>query len=111
MGNNIIGSIVKGKIDRPLGTSHPDYPDIIYSIKYGYVDGLIAGDGEEQDVYVIGVNEPLEAFEGRVIAIYHRVKDNEDKWIVSLDDKAYTDSEILQAIEFQEQYFEGELVR
>ena len=36
---NIIGSIVAGTVDRPLGTAHPDYPDMIYPINYGYVDG------------------------------------------------------------------------
>ena len=50
-------------------------------------------------------------FEGKVIAVYHRKNDNEDKWIVSLDGKDYSDAEILDAIRFQEQYFKGELVR
>lgn len=46
-----------------------------------------------------------------MIAVYHRFNDNEDKWIVSLDNRDYSDDEILQAIHFQEQFFEGELVR
>ena len=107
----IVGSFVKGTIDRPLGSSHPDYPDLIYPVNYGYVDGVIAGDEEEQDVYVLGTDKPLERFEGKVIAIYHRMNDSEDKWIVSLDGRDYTDEEILAAIHFQEQYFIGELLR
>ena len=35
----------------------------------------------------------------------------EDKWIVSLGDRDYADEEILEAIHFQEKYFEGELLR
>lgn len=111
MQKNMIGLIVKGTIDRPLGSAHPDYPDMIYPINYGYVDGILAGDGEEQDVYILGSKEPLELFEGKVIAIYHRTNDNEDKWIVSIDECDYTDEEILEAIHFQEQYFQGELLR
>ena len=111
MAKDIIGSLVKGTIDRPLGSAHPDYPDLIYTVNYGYVDGAIAGDGEEQDVYVLGTEKPLETFAGKVIAIYHRTNDDEDKWIVSLDGKNYTDEEILSAIRFQEQYFEGRLLR
>jgi len=107
----IVNSFVKGTIDRPLGSSHPDYPDLIYPVNYGYVDGVIAGDEEEQDVYVLGTDKPLERFEGKVIAIYHRMNDSEDKWIVSLDGRDYTDEEILAAIHFQEQYFIGELLR
>lgn len=111
MTTGIIGSFVKGTIDRPLGSVHPDYPDMIYPINYGYVDGVIAGDGEEQDVYVLGAEGPLESFEGKVIAIYHRTNDSEDKWIVSLDGRDYSDDEILKTIHFQEQYFKGELYR
>ena len=109
--HRIIGSYVKGTIDRPLGSTHPDYPDLVYPINYGYVDGILAADGEEQDVYVLGADEALETFEGKVIAVYHRTNDNEDKWIVSLDDREYTDEEIMEAISFQEQYFEGMLLR
>lgn len=111
MTGGIIGSTVKGTIDRPLGSRHPEYPDMIYPINYGYVDGIFAGDGEEQDVYVLGTDKPLEKFEGKVIAIYHRTNDSEDKWIVSLDEREYPDKEILEAIHFQEQYFQGKLIR
>lgn len=102
---------VKGKIDRPIGSAHPRHPEMIYPINYGYVEGIIAGDGENQDAYVLGTDEPLFDFEGKVIAVYHRFNDAEDKWIVSLDGKDYSDEEILNAIHFQEQYFEGELIR
>lgn len=107
----IIGQIVRGKIDRPKGSRHPRYSDMIYPINYGYVEGVISDDGQEQDVYVLGTDEPIETFEGRVIAIYHRFNDAEDKWIVSFSGSDYSNKEILQAIHFQEQYFEGELVR
>lgn len=42
-------------------------------------------------------------------AIYHRLNDNEDKWIVSLNGETIPEEEILEAICFQEQYFMGEL--
>lgn len=109
--NLVIGLNVKGKIDRPIGSAHPDYPELIYPINYGYVEGMMGGDGEEQDVYVFGLAEPVDRFEGKVIAVYHRTDDNEDKWIVSIDGKDYSDEEILKTIEFQEKYFKGELIR
>ena len=115
--SDIIGQIVKGTIDRPLASAHPKHKDMIYPINYGYVDGLFAGDGAEQDVYVFGSDKALKNFEGKVIGVYHRLNDVEDKWIVALTtpniaaDKTYSDQEILDAIEFQEQYFMGELYR
>ena len=109
--SNIIGQPVKGKIDRPLGSAHPRHPEMIYPINYGYVSDVFAGDGAEQDVYVFGTDQPLTEYEGKVIAVYHRINDCEDKWIVSLGDKEPTDEDILEKISFQEQYFMGELYR
>lgn len=107
--SNIIGKIVSGTIDRPLGSTHPRHPDMVYPINYGYVDGVFAGDGAEQDVYVFGAAEPIRSFTGKVIAVWHRLNDCEDKWIVSVDGAVPDKDEILRLIEFQEQYFMGEL--
>lgn len=107
----IIGSDVEGTIDRPVGSAHPDHPDMIYPINYGYVDNVMADDGEKQDVYIFGSDKPIKSFKGKVIAVYHRLNDNEDKWIVSTDGKDHSDQEILKAIKFQERYFTGELLR
>ena len=71
----------------------------------------MAGDGAGQDVYVLGTEKALETFSGRVIAVLHRLNDCEDKWIVSVIGRDYTDEEILDAVSFQEQYFMGELFR
>lgn len=73
------------KIDRPRGTFHPEHKDLYYPINYGYIEDLIAEDGEEQDAYVLGVNKPVETFSGVLIAIIHRIDDVEDKWVVAPD--------------------------
>lgn len=59
-------------IDRPIGSSHPDYPSLVYPVNYGYIEGVIAPDGENQDAYVIGVDTPVDHFTGKRIAIIHR---------------------------------------
>jgi len=74
----MIGKVLKVKIDRPLGSSHPDYPEHIYPINYGYVEGIIAPDGEEQDVYVLGVDKAVDEYEGELIAVIKRDDDVED---------------------------------
>ena len=38
-------------IDRPAGTAHPRYPDFIYPLDYGYLQGTTAGDGGGIDVW------------------------------------------------------------
>ncbi|MBP1545622.1 MAG: inorganic pyrophosphatase [Oscillospiraceae bacterium] len=104
------GKTITAVIDRPLGSSHPKYPDMIYPVNYGYVEGIIAPDGEEQDVYILGVNEPLEEFTGRIIAVIHRFDDVEEKWVAAPDGVTFTKEEIAEAVRFQEQYFDTEIV-
>lgn len=94
------------KIDRPLGSYHPKHKDLYYPINYGYVEGVIAGDGEEQDAYILDINEPLETFTGNIIAVIHRINDNENKWVVAKENTNYTVQEIEKQVHFQEKYFE-----
>lgn len=97
------------KMDRPLGSTHPRCPDLVYPVNYGYIEGIIAGDGAEQDIYLLGVNEPVEEYSGIVYAVYHRLNDNEDKWIVVPDGFEITEEEILNQISFQERFYDGKL--
>ena len=105
----MIGKIVKVKVDRPLGSYHPEHKDIYYSVNYGYIPGVIASDGEEQDAYILGVNEPIDEFTGKVIAIIHRFNDVEEKWVVVPQGITLTKEEIKKQVEFQEKYFDIEI--
>ena len=106
----MIGSIVKVVVDRPLGSHHPKHKDMCYSVNYGYIPNIMAPDGEEQDAYILGVNEPIKEFTGKVIAIIHRLDDVEDKWIVVPEDVSFTKDEIINAVDFQERFFETEII-
>lgn len=101
----MVGKIVKVTIDRPLGSRHPKHKDIIYPINYGYIGGIIAPDGEEQDAYVLGVDTPVKEFTGKVIAVIHRDDDVEEKWVVAPEGVDFSDEEILKQVFFQERYF------
>lgn len=105
----MIGKNVKVVVDRPLGSFHPTHKDLYYPINYGYVEGIIASDGEEQDAYIVGVDKPVKEFQGKVIAIIHRHNDVEDKWVVAPKNVHFTKNEIKTLTEFQEQYFDIEI--
>lgn len=105
----MIGSIVKVIVDRPLGSCHPKHKDIYYPVNYGYVPGVMAPDGEEQDAYILGVRQPVEVFVGKVIAIIHRFDDVEEKWVVAPENTSFTKDEIARQVAFQEQYFHTEI--
>lgn len=110
MKEGIIGNIVTVTVDRPKGSRHPVYKDLCYPINYGYIDGVIAPDGEEQDAYIIGVDKPVKKFTGKVVAIIHRKDDIEDKCVVCPENETYTKSEIGSLVYFQEQYFVFEVI-
>ena len=105
----IIGKTVTVVMDRPMGTYHPKHKEIFYPVNYGYIPGIIAGDGEEQDAYVLGVDEPLQKFTGVVIAVIHRCDDVEEKWVVAPEGVTFTKEEIWEQVKFQEQYFQAEI--
>ena len=104
-----LGKVVEVKMDRPLGSKHPKH-GFIYPVNYGYIPNTVSGDGEELDAYVLGEFEPLDTFTGKVIAIIHRVNDNDDKLVVVREGKNYTDEQIRALTEFQEQYFKTEII-
>ena len=105
----MIGQIVKVIVDRPLGNYHPEHQDMYYPVNYGYVEGIIASDGDEQDAYILGVNVPVKEFTGRVIAIIHRYDDVEEKWVAAPENSIFSAEEIMEQVKFQEQYFESEI--
>ena len=106
----MIGDIVKVIVNRPLGSTHPQYKETYYPINYGFVEGIMAADGEEQDAYILGVDVPVKEYVGKIIAIIHRDDDIEEKWVVSSQKKSYTKEEIKKQVEFQEKYFKSEII-
>lgn len=106
----MIGKKVKVIVDRPLGSYHPEHKDLYYPINYGYVEGIIAPDGEEQDAYIIGVNEPVKEFSGTIVAVIHRQDDVEEKWVVAPKGMTFTKEEISKEVHFQERFFKSEII-
>ena len=101
---------VKVIIDRKMGSRHPKH-GFEYELNYGYVPNTISGDGEELDCYVLGVEKPVDEYEGRCIAIIHRLNDDDDKLIVVPNNREFSNKEIEALTEFQERFFEHEIIR
>ncbi len=108
---DFIGKKVKIKMDRPLNSKHPKH-GWVYELNYGFVPETKSPDGEELDAYVIGVDEPIEEFEGICVAVIHRTDDADDKLIVVTPDQTdISDEEIRKKTHFQEQWFSSEIIR
>ena len=116
---SFLGQKVNVVIDRPLGSKHPQH-GFIYEVNYGYIPNTKSPDGEEQDVYVLGIDKPSDKIIGVCIAVIHRTNDNDDKLVVTSDGKDFSDEEISKAwptslveklVEFQEKYFKHVILR
>ena len=103
--NELLGATVTVTVDRPLGSRHPKFSDLVYTVNYGYIVGLLGGDGEAQDAYILGIERPISEFTGRVIAIIHRFDDVEDKLVVVPDGVSFIREQIIRLTYFQERYF------
>jgi len=108
--NDYLSQKVEVMIDRPIGSTHPDF-GFAYPVNYGYIPETLGLDGEPIDAYVLGVSKPLETFEGICIAILQRLNDNDDKLVVVEEGTQITDAKIVEATRFQEQYFEIRILR
>lgn len=106
-----IGKSLQVIVDRPLGSAHPRFEGTVYPVNYGFVPGTLAADGREIDAYVLGVERPLDRFEGTCIAILHRECDVEDKLVVAPAGIVVTDQQICESLDFQEKYFRVRLLR
>ena len=107
---SLLGKTVDVVIDRPIGHTHVTKGITLhYTINYGYLPGVTGGDGEEQDVYILGVDIPLQTFRGRIIAAIFRADDNEDKLVAAPEGVRFSAEEIRKATHFVEQYFDSRI--
>lgn len=104
-----LGKTVNIKIDRPIGSVHPKHTDLVYPINYGYIENVLGGDGEELDVYLLGVDVPVNEYTARIIGIVHRHNDVEDKLVAAPEFVSFTKEEVANAVHFQEQYYESKI--
>jgi inorganic pyrophosphatase len=105
-----LGKTVKIIIDRPLGSAHPRFPGLIYGVNYGYIPETVGGDGEETDVYLLGVDEPVCEYTAKIIGVIYREDDVEFKLVATPEGLRFNRAEIAEAVHFQEKYFKTEIV-
>ena len=93
------------ELDRPAQSTHPDYPEIIYPLDYGYIRHTLSSDQAEVDVFVGSSDQGLV---GLIATCDYRRGDRELKLLWQC-----TPQEIYLAngfINFDRQRLEGTLV-
>lgn len=67
-------------MDRPRGSSHPRFPEIIYPVDYGYLENTTSMDGQGIDVW--RGTDPAMRIDAVVCAVDMMKKDSEIKLLI-----------------------------
>lgn len=93
-------------IDRPKGTHHPKYPDIVYNADYGYLDNTQSMDGNGIDVWQGTLkNNILDAI---ICTVDIFKKDSEIKLLIGCNDE---EKEIVYKFHNENEYMKGILIK
>jgi inorganic pyrophosphatase len=92
-------------IDRPKGSVHPRFPELVYPLDYGYLKSTSGGDGNEIDIWRGSVS--VGKLIGIICTVDIKKNDSELKLIVGC-----TDSEVMIIERFHNnEYMSGIVVR
>lgn len=81
---DILASSSLIKIDRPRGSSHPCYQEMIYPLDYGYLESTSAGDSQWIDVWLGSSGD--DKINGILCSVDLQKKDVEIKLLVGCTD-------------------------
>lgn len=110
LGKENLGKVINVIVEHTIGEPHSLYPDIQYLCNYGYVEEVLKNEGEFQNAYIYGVDEPINSFEGIVIAIIYRKGFDDAQWVVSKVGQTIKHDEIKKLVGFQEQFYETQFI-
>lgn len=81
-------------IDRPTGSQHPHYPEIVYPLDYGYLAGTSSADGGGIDLWL--GSQPEKRLEAVLIIVDLQKRDSEIKLLLGC-----APSEVETVLQFQ----------
>ena len=92
-------------IDRPKGTAHPKYPDVIYRVDYGYLKDTASMDGAGIDVWVGSGEKKVDAI---MCTVDLMKRDSEIKILIGCIEE---EKKIVYETHNESKYMKGILIR
>lgn len=93
-------------IDRPKGTIHPKYPDLLYKVYYGFLQGTSSMDGNEVDVW--RGSDPGEHIDAIICTVDLIKRDSEIKILIGCNEE---EKEIIYQTHNSSKYMKGIMIR
>ncbi len=105
--NKFLGQNVDVTVDK---STECNVDGNICTQNYGYMKELKKIDNKYQDVYIIGENEPLKKFKGKIIAIIKDENNNNNKLVACDPNKTFSKEEILKLVNFKEKESKNKII-
>ncbi|QQE10428.1 inorganic pyrophosphatase [Planctomycetota bacterium] len=105
-----IGRRVKVLVDRPLGSTDPTF-GYTYPVNCGHVLEESDCSSSNLDVYVLGLCDPINAFEGDCIAVIHSEDATQNKLVIVPAGAMLSDEAIIEGVQFKERHNQPQVVR
>lgn len=93
-------------IDRPKGSVHPNYPDFLYKVDYGYLKETTSMDGGGIDVWV--GSKSAKTIDAVICIVDLLKRDSEIKILIGC---TFEEMEIIYQTHNETQYMKGLLIR
>ena len=93
-------------IDRPKGTVHPNYPDFLFRVDYGYLKGTSSMDGKEIDVW--RGSDPVEYIDAIICTVDLTKRDSEIKILIGCNEE---EKEKIYQTHNSSKYMKGIMIR
>ncbi|MCQ2486317.1 MAG: NUDIX domain-containing protein [Clostridia bacterium] len=93
----MLGKYVRVKVTVPIFSVNEQH-GFTYGLNYGEIDYVTSRKREKLKAFIMGIDHPVEKFDGRVIASFE--KDGENYLVVSPKSKRYIINDVATALEF-----------
>lgn len=93
-------------IDRPKGSRHPRFPNIIYKVDYGYLENTSSMDGSGIDVWVGTMND--KKIDAIMCIVDLMKKDSEIKILIGCTEE---EKDIIYRFHNESEFMKGILIR
>lgn len=92
-------------IDRPRGSAHPRYPEMIYPVDYGYLKGSTSMDGQGIDVWRGSGEKRIDAI---ICTVDLLKRDSEIKLLLGCTEE---EKQLIYELHNDSEYMKGVLIR
>lgn len=93
----MLGKYVRVKVTTPINSEN-EVDHILYELNFGEIVYVTARKRERFKAFVLGINHPVETFDGRIIASFE--KNKETYYVVAPKSKKYIINDVNPALEF-----------